>query len=93
MQEAYFSSANDQLVCEKCGDYLSSVNKISATELELLKQLQQPMAEVKFEKYAHGDIDYHHLIRLLINYLAYHTGLSLNLKSLAILAEIEGQAK
>ncbi len=93
LQEAYFSSAVGQLVCKKCGDYLSSVNKICATELELLKQLQQPMAELEFEKYAHRDTGYNHLIRQLINYLAYHTGLSLNLKSLAILAEIEGQAK
>ncbi len=93
MHEAYFSSATGQLVCEKCGNYLTSTNKLSATDLDLLKQLQQPRAKLVFEKYIQSDIGYDHLIRLLINYLAYHTGSSLNLKSLAILAEIEGRAK
>jgi DNA repair protein RecO (recombination protein O) len=93
MHGAYFNSATGQLVCERCGGYLRSANKLSATDLDLLKHLQQPKAKGGFEKYIHSDTDYNRLIRLLINYLAYHTGSSLNLKSLAVLAEIEGQEK
>jgi len=90
MHEAYFSPATGQLVCEKCGSYLASANKLSAKDLNLLKQLQYPMTKEGFEQYVYSDADYNHLIRLLTNYLAYHTGSSLNLKSLAILADIEG---
>jgi len=89
--EAYFSSAAGQLVCAKCGSYLTPASKLSAADLDLLKQLQQPLAKGGFEKYIHSDTGYNRRIHLLINYLAYHTGSSLNLKSLAILAEIEGR--
>jgi DNA repair protein RecO len=93
LQAAYYNSANGQLVCEACGRYLSPSNKISESDLDLLNRLQEPTAKVGFENYAPGDTGFDHLIRLLINYLAYHIGSSLNLKSLAILAEIERHEK
>lgn len=81
---SYFSLEKGTIFCQDCAEGAAMLRKVKASDLELLKRLQN-FPHRKIDEFEVKDLPAQYFTTLLIDYLNFHTETNVTVKSLSML--------